>query len=345
MNCHVVSLASSYARFVVAAGEHRDVKLVRAWDLYILSVMAVVLIVRWSHSPALRRVSARLIGLAAYLGTPGMRDAATRNVTAAFEPHVDARTAARIVRESYTSTWENTLALCGISAEWDAVRRVRIEGLDRLERALDAGNGVILWESMYFGRRLLAKMALADRGFALDQLHAENHLEGFAYNQWQATRVFKAVIHPFFSRSEKQFLREIVLLPRSGSSVSALRTLTARVKANGIVFSAADGRMGQQFVQVDFFGRQRAFATGMVNLARSTGATLLPLFCFRDERGALHLVIENPIEVAPERDAMDDALRRYAGLLESYLRRYPEQYRAWDLLGSFEASPASLNPT
>ena len=62
---------------------------------------------------------------------------------------------------------------------------------------------------------------------------------------------------------------------------------------------------------------------------------MLPMFCFDDSAGRPCLTIEPPIPIAPGRDrvrAMADALTKYARMLESYVTRYPAQYRGWHLL-------------
>ncbi len=76
----------------------------------------------------------------------------------------------------------------------------------------------------------------------------------------------------------------------------------------------------------------------MVSLARLSGAPLLPIFCVQEGDSAGILIIEGPVHI--EKDAgreqgLEKSLREYAGLLEGYIRRYPELYRNWHLLDEF----------
>jgi predicted LPLAT superfamily acyltransferase len=70
----------------------------------------------------------------------------------------------------------------------------------------------------------------------------------------------------------------------------------------------------------------------MVSLARMSGAPILPMFCIQERGCAACLTIEPPIEiqlkVSRER-ALENAFSQYIRLLESYIRKYPEQYRDW----------------
>ena len=74
------------------------------------------------------------------------------------------------------------------------------------------------------------------------------------------------------------------------------------------------------------------FASGAPNLALSSGAALLPVFVVRLGSNAFEVVVEPPLEPAAglERHAaVDDVLGRYAALLESYIRRHPNQWSGW----------------
>jgi lauroyl/myristoyl acyltransferase len=75
----------------------------------------------------------------------------------------------------------------------------------------------------------------------------------------------------------------------------------------------------------------------MVSLARLSGAPILPIFCIQNGKGNTCLVIEPPIktEGTEDRDqGLKNSVAQYAGLLESYIRKYPEKYRSWHHLES-----------
>ena len=61
------------------------------------------------------------------------------------------------------------------------LKQLELLGLEHLRVAIGQGKGAILWESSCFRRRLLAKQILHNNGFAVDQVHGENHLGGFGH--------------------------------------------------------------------------------------------------------------------------------------------------------------------
>ena len=71
----------------------------------------------------------------------------------------------------------------------------------------------------------------------------------------------------------------------------------------------------------------------MVSLAKRSGATLLPMICITGENGGPRLVIERPIDIRGDREqGFENSVLQYVRLLESYIRRYPENYKKWHLL-------------
>jgi len=209
-------------------------------------------------------------------------------------------------------------------------------GLEHLRGALDAGRGAILWESAGFGRRLQCKRALNAAGIAVHQIHGPNHLGGLLDEDRFRTRT-RALVRRFFDGRERRFVADIVDLPAS-DSLAFTRDLLARLARNAVLCSTGDGRVGQRLVPLPFLGRTTLFASGMVNLAKLAGAPLLPVFCVFGNDGRLRVVVEAPLRIdrGPDREQeLRSVLQQYASLLEAYIRRWPELYRNWHLLGEF----------
>jgi len=85
-------------------------------------------------------------------------------------------------------------------------------------------------------------------------------------------------------------------------------------------------------VRKNFLGGYRTFFTGMVSLSRITGAPILPLFCVQEDSDKTAVIIEPPIALDSTKDrdsASELCIDQYVSLLESYIKRYPEQYRNW----------------
>jgi KDO2-lipid IV(A) lauroyltransferase len=88
---------------------------------------------------------------------------------------------------------------------------------------------------------------------------------------------------------------------------------------------------GQKGQRVPMMDGHMVIPTGPVRLAIATGAPIIPIFSIRLPNG-IKLFINEPIVVADALDA-EKALAEVAAALETYLRRYPDQWlmvhRAW----------------
>ena len=307
--------------------------LVRPVDLYLASVIAVATGTGWLGSRAAKETIAALLGSAAYRGSRRKRRLSEDAVARALGPGVGLADRRRIVRGALREFWREALSLVPTRRERAVLDGVEVQGLERLREPSRAGRGAILWESALFGRRLLAKRILREHGFAVYQVHAENHIGGFT-NPDDGSVVRRRLIRPFFQRSQRRSVADVVELPLSDSLAFA-RILLRHLRDGHIVCSASDGTMGQNFVEVPVLGGTARFATGVITLARASGAPLLPMFCFAPRPGHTTLVIEPAIPIATKdtRDqTLQDAIAEYARLLESYVMRYPTQYRGWHML-------------
>jgi len=300
-------------------------RLIVAKDLYYLSVVALLAVGDRLPPRARDRLAGALGGLA-YHTSRAKRHLVESNVAKAFGPD---RERAGIVRAAFREVWREMLSW----SEPPPRDGVAIVGLEHLRRAHDAGRGAILWESAGFGRRFLAKQALHAVGVAVHQIHGPNNLGGLLADG--RTRVRDALVRRFFDRRERRFVADVIDLPDS-DSLAFTRDLLRRLARNAVLCISGDGRGGQRLVPLRFLGRTTLFAPGMVSLARLSGAPLLPAFCLPGNGGGHRLVIEPPIRIerqAEREEQVRDALEQYAALLEARIRRHPELYRNWHLLG------------
>ncbi len=306
-------------------------KLLTLHDLYLLGVMALIGVADRAGSPALSRLFARIAGLTSWWLSRRRRQGRAQQVARILD--LDESETRRIVKNCFYQFWDGVFLL---RCHWrlrSTSCEVQLRGLENLQKALAKGKGAILWESHSFGMRVLAKRILHASGLSITQLHGRNHLEGFHNSKsW----VMRKIIYPFVEQRERAFVKEIIYLTPSEFSFN--RTLLERLKGNGILCVAADGRQGHRFVSVEYLGTRQLFSSGMVSLARLSGASLLPMFCIQDETEKPTLIIEPPIDVGIERNA-HESVSRYVRLLEGYIRRYPEQFRWHGAPG--EGSPAA----
>ena len=112
---------------------------------------------------------------------------------------------------------------------------------------------------------------------------------------------------------------------RNGSA----RKLIKILKNNnllGIVPDQDTDKVGGIFI--DFFGVPAYTPTGPVSLAMATGASIIPCFIVRENKGH-HIYIEDPLELVDTGNKTEDIsvnTQRWSKLLEEYIRRYPQQW-------------------
>ncbi len=112
-------------------------------------------------------------------------------------------------------------------------------------------------------------------------------------------------------------------LPANGRGVrECLRTL----HGGGIVALVGDRDIQGTGICVSLLGRSVRLPTGPFEFAQRTGATIVPVLTTRTHRFSLRLHVEEPFAVGAEPDDVENGLKRWATVLEGYLRRYPEQW-------------------
>jgi KDO2-lipid IV(A) lauroyltransferase len=322
-------------------------KLLSLRDLYHLLVIVLLRITVWLPGTRVKPWLVGCIASVAHRVQARKRHLAEANLAMAIDGNLDESERERIVRQSFEVVWEEIFSLLPSATEWDALQdSIRVDGLEHLRGALSDGRGAIMWES-HFGKRSLAKRALHQMGFPLCQVHHERHLGGLFPGHGPMTWLRLHVVKRFFDRWEKQFLKDTIYLPRSGS-LAFTRTLLRQLQENVVLCTAADGHYGQRPMLVQFLGQVDPFQTGMLSLAKLSGSPILPMFCFRHPDGAMRLIIEAPIQMAAgsdrERD-LREALTRYVRLLESYIRQYPGQYRNWHFVGQWARRSSNTERT
>lgn len=292
-------------------------------QLYLLSVAAVVETSNRLGSPRLVNALARGLGELAYRVSGAKRRAMERNLTRVFGALAPSERD-RIVRGAFYTFWDETMTF----VPWRAnATRVETVGLEHLETALAAGKGAVLWESALFGRRNLPKQVLRRHGFRVHQVHDRMHRAGFAADP-SAPRDARAHALAYFEAREREFTAAIIQMAHP-ETLAATRKILATLGRNGIVCITADVAYGHRLLRFPLLGEPKAFPTGMVSVARTAGAALLPLFCVRERDDRYRVVIEPALPAPDATDREGDTLRRYAAILDDYMRRYPDQYRSW----------------
>ena len=301
-------------------------KFIGPFDLYLLFVVALVKLLDQCPFLQVKKFFARVVAFMAFQLSRRRRRLKQRTVAQTLQ--VGEPEARNIVRHSFNDFWCDIFVDASPPGGRTNGQVCEVRGIEHLKEALQKRRGVILWESAFFGRRVLAKRILHEKAFSVCQVHSEYHIGGFHNPRtWMSTHV----IQPFFNNRQRCFVKELISLSRS-DSLAYTRDLLVRLKQNEIISIAADGTIGHKFISLEFLGRTNLFSTGMVSLARLSGATILPLFCVQEEGNQPTLVIDAPIRIEVDGDrerGLESAIRQYASLLEQYIKRYPKQYRNW----------------
>ena len=195
-------------------------------------------------------------------------------------------------------------------------------GLERVTRALEAGKGVILWESP-FGSRSWMHLTLHAAGIPYVRVQGAEH---GGSSSW----IGQNVVRPLKQRREARCVPEVIDIQEG--AYGYLRQIKKRLAENRVVCMPGLGPKGRRFLRLSFLGGEESFATGVAGLAAASGAALIPVFCFCEPSGDWKTCFEEPIPAAAgddRKEAQFAAVEAYSRILETYVRRYPEQWRRW----------------
>jgi KDO2-lipid IV(A) lauroyltransferase len=283
-----------------------------AWVGY--AWMRCIVLLPFTWQLALGRALGRLTRVLA----PARRRVAARNLQACF-PEMSPAERERVLAEHFEALGAS---LVEMSTGWfgapETVRsRVRIEGREHLEAALDRGRGVILF-SAHFTTFEFFWAALAPLCPRLCGMY-----------KWQRNPVMNKVMNRgrgryFDTLFAKDNVREM------------LRTL----RDNAVVWYASDQSYGgKSSALIPFFNEPAMTNTAISRIARTSGAAVLPYFCRRLADDTYVMNIGAPLPGLPSDDPVQDT-RRLTQVLEDYIRLCPEQY--WWIHQRFKGRPAPL---
>jgi lauroyl/myristoyl acyltransferase len=202
--------------------------------------------------------------------------------------------------------------------------KISLEGEARLSAALEGGKGAVLWVSPTVFNSLPTKVALHDKGYRVSHLSSPTH--GFSETRFGVERLNRLRCIP-----EDRYLKERIVFD-SDAPTTAMRKMMRALKAGEVVSIVAANTEGFEMVRAPVFGGVLPVAVGAPRIAALTGAPLLPTFVFRDPELGFRIVIEAPIPLDPKQSADDRTVAAAAEYLrrsEPWVRRYPEQWRAW----------------
>jgi KDO2-lipid IV(A) lauroyltransferase len=216
-------------------------------------------------------------------------------------PPREARRRARASYRSYSRMIVDTIWIHAISLD-EMFEHGRIDGVENLHNTRDAGGGGILVLAHFGSWDIAASMSLA-AGHAVTTVMAP---------------VGPPSITAVLAWSRR--VKDMELF----APAAAARGLIRALRRGRLVALLVDIPEGGPTTTVRFCNGPMSFSTGPAFLARVTGAPLIPISCWRTDRGYLVHVRE------PFRPAEDDdeqaVMQRVAAALEGDIRRVPEQW-------------------
>lgn len=228
------------------------------------------------------------------------------------DPSLTGRALRRAVQDSfdsYSRYWVESFRLPYLSAEV-VDRGFSLEGYQHIEDGLAVGNGVIL-ALPHLGGWEWAGRWMTDQGHRLTVVVED--LENKELFEW-----FKSL------RSRLGMTVVPVGADAASSVARALRN-------NEVVCLLCDRDIQGGGVDVEFFGERTTLPAGPAMLALRTGAPVLPVGVYFEERyNGHHAVVRPPLEVARTSAGLREDIQRVtqalAHELEYLVRRAPEQW-------------------
>jgi KDO2-lipid IV(A) lauroyltransferase len=194
-------------------------------------------------------------------------------------------TATREAFRLYARYWHETFQVRRMSRA-EILRRFQAEGLENVDRALEAGKGCIA-VLPHMGNWDAAGRWLTERGYAVVSVAEE----------LRPRRLFE-----MFLRHREELGMRIVPLTKEGHVGQQLATLLSQ---NQLVALVADRDLSGRGVEVEMFGGVRKLPAGPALLSLTSGAPILVCPIHTTERGWFCRLGE-PLEITPTGDRRRD---------------------------------------
>jgi lauroyl/myristoyl acyltransferase len=233
-----------------------------------------------------------------------------------------------LFRETQNADYRRLFLLCAELASRKWQPRIEIEGTEGLRRALEAGNGAVVWCNQFTSQNIVGKRALKEAGFECYQVSVAEH--GFSDSAFA-----KRFINPLTVHAENRYLKERVEFQRA-DAFQVTKRISQILKQNGVVLmtnniyagtSFAEMPLGDSgFLQVATTPASFAVRGGAALFAMST-IEIAPFECYR-------AVISPQIKFgtgAKKKSAtsLAKALLQMRNQLLRQLQTAPEQYMLW----------------
>ena len=250
----------------------------------------------------------RRLGSVIFTFNKKRRLVAYANLKAAFGGQKTPRELRAITKRVYQNlvqTFIEILNLTKVNQKY-VDKYIRFENLDLMKNAASSGRGTILLTA-HFGDWELSNLTSATIGFPILVLVREQKMKRLneLLNRLRESKGCKVV--------------------RKGMST---KNMIRALHDKNMVGILSDQDAGRNGIFVDFFGRPTSTHAGPAEIAKRTDSLILPNFIVR-VKGPYHKVyLEEYIDFRQIKGDGDvkEGLQKFANILESYVRKYPDQW-------------------
>ncbi|WP_050748623.1 lysophospholipid acyltransferase family protein [Halothermothrix orenii] len=185
-------------------------------------------------------------------------------------------------------------------------KHIELEGEEHLKKAFDRGKGVIVYGA-HFGNWEWMGIAISLMGYPMAAIVQEQN-------------------NSYFDRRINQMRQQkgVETIQRGMSVRKAFKAL----KEGKCLLILGDQDARSRGWRLKFFGKTASTFPGAVQLARRTGALIVPAFMVRKSRGKHRLKFYRPIEIGAEAsmEEQKEFLQELNHITESVIKKYPDHW-------------------
>jgi len=197
--------------------------------------------------------------------------------------------------------------LSSLSRE-QVLERVRVKGLENLQKGLESKTGLIL---------VSAHLGSWETGMLYVCCQVNKPIVGVV------KKVRFVPLNRWVQRLRTRFGIRIVY------KKGALPEMRRMLRRGGVAGLLVDQSRRSEGVEVTFFGHKVTTTPAAAFLAIRCKSPVLPLFCVRDDRGRLTVVVQSRLEMKRSGDLRSDIqanTQRITDVVEQAVRQYPDQW-------------------
>ena len=205
-------------------------------------------------------------------------------------------------------------------ADWAKLNHVDVDKLGKwfssfqgeevIKEGLSRGKGIILLTA-HLGNWELGGLFFSYKGIPINVITAQDEIEGVAE-----------------IRENSRKTRNVNTITINEGSLFFIDIVNA-LQRNEIVAMLIDRYEGQSGIEIDFFGKPTFFPVGPVQIAKSTGAAVVPAFMVLDENGKYKAIADSVVEMEFTDNTREDVRKnteKLVRILEKYISKYSDQW-------------------